>query len=149
MMSPPKIMWLLGYAGVTPFLLLFILLTRDNPFFFSTPIRLSMWLGIYAAIILSFLGAVSWGVALTKQTQLTSQQTSKLLVYGVLPSLLAWFSLLLPINIALAVMAGLIILAYLADLKMLSLLVSSQYLRLRFHLSIVVATLLILSSIFA
>ncbi len=149
MMSPPKIMWLLGYAGVTPFLLLFILLTRDNPFFFSTPIRLSMWLGIYAAIILSFLGAVSWGVALTKQTQLTSQQTSKLLVYGVLPSLLAWFSLLLPINIALAVMAGLIIMAYLADLKMLSLLVSSQYLRLRFHLSIAVATLLILSSIFA
>ncbi len=139
-------MWLLGYAGVIPFLVLFVFLTREKPFFFDTPIPLSMWLGIYAAVILSFLGAVSWGVALAKQTQSTPQQTNQLLVYGVLPSLLAWFSLLLPINIALAVMAGLILLAYLADLKMLSPLISKQYMRLRLHLSIAVAVLLTLSA---
>ena len=149
MMNSPRIMWLLGYAGVIPFLVLLVLLTQDKPFLLDTAIPLSIWLGIYAAVILSFLGAVSWGVALAKQTQLTPQQTNKLLIYGVLPSLLAWFSLLLPINIALAVMAGLIVLVYLTDLKMLSSLVSSQYLRLRFHLSITVATLLLLSSIFA
>lgn len=149
MMNSPRIMWLLGYAGVIPFLVLLVFLTQDKPFFLDTAISLSIWLGIYAAVILSFLGAVSWGVALAKQTQLTPQRTNQLLIYGVLPSLLAWFSLLLPINIALAVMAGLIVLAYLADLKMLSPLVSSQYLRLRFHLSITVATLLLLSSIFA
>ncbi len=141
-------MWLLGYAGVIPFLVLFIVLYRGKPTFFDMPIPLSLWLGIYAAIILSFLGAVSWGVALAMQTQITTQLKNRLLVYSVIPSLLGWFSLLLPINIALTVMSGLIVLAYLADLKMLSPHISSHYLRLRFHLSITVATLLVLSSLF-
>ncbi|WP_325808216.1 DUF3429 domain-containing protein [Cocleimonas sp. KMM 6892] len=153
MTNTSKTMYLLGYAGVIPFLLLAVLVARDQPSFFYSTIPLAVWLGIYAAVILSFLGAVSWGVALANQAQLNTKQTNQLLYYGVVPSLLAWLSLLLPINLALAVMAGLIVLAYLVDLLLLApclpATISSQYIRLRFHLSITVATLLLLSSIFA
>ena len=149
MLNSPKLMWLLGYAGVIPFLVLSVYVAQDKSLFFNTAIPLSLWLGIYAAVILSFLGAVSWGVALSRQSELSQQQINLLLVYGVLPSLFAWFSLLFPIKLALAIIAGLIVMAYVADLKMLSSRVSSQYLRLRFHLSISVATLLLISSFFA
>jgi hypothetical protein len=48
----------------------------------------------YAAVILSFLGAVHWGLALATP-QLDRTQTRHALGWGVLPSLLGWLALLL------------------------------------------------------
>jgi hypothetical protein len=48
----------------------------------------------YAAVILSFLGAVHWGLALATP-QLTKPQSWNALGWGVLPSLLGWLALLM------------------------------------------------------
>ena len=138
-------MWLLGYAGVIPFIVLFMYLYQDIPFFIDLPFSLSLWLGIYAALILSFLGAISWGVAISQQQNLTQLQIRNLLIYGVTPSLLAWFALLLPIKMALFVLSALIICAYIVDLRLLQPFVNSHYMKLRLHLSIAVSLLLALS----
>jgi Protein of unknown function (DUF3429) len=45
----------------------------------------------YAASILSFLGAIHWGLVMRDQTP-----AHTLLVWGVVPSLIAWVALLLP-----------------------------------------------------
>jgi Protein of unknown function (DUF3429) len=45
----------------------------------------------YGATILSFLGAIHWGFAMRD----ASTQSTNLLVWGVIPSLLAWVALLL------------------------------------------------------
>jgi len=48
----------------------------------------------YAAVILSFLGAVHWGLALSRP-QLAKPQVRTVLGWGVLPSLLGWAVLML------------------------------------------------------
>jgi hypothetical protein len=48
----------------------------------------------YAAVILSFLGAVHWGFALANP-QLTRLQTRQAFGWGVMPALLGWLALLL------------------------------------------------------
>ena len=87
MMPPsPTAVWL-GYAGLLPFVGL---------------AGTSLWLGslengrfaeallAYGASILSFMGAIHWGLALRNGTE----PDSKLLLWGVVPSLLAWVALL-------------------------------------------------------
>ncbi len=50
----------------------------------------------YAAIILSFLGAVHWGVALAAPVPSAAPQLARaFLVWGVIPPLLGWLALLL------------------------------------------------------
>jgi len=48
----------------------------------------------YAAVILSFLGAVHWGFAFANP-QLVKPQSRRALGWGVMPSLLGWLALLL------------------------------------------------------
>lgn len=52
----------------------------------------------YGAVILSFLGGIRWGLALRV---VDSAQRNRLMVLSVLPSLLGWFALFLPVNYAL------------------------------------------------
>jgi hypothetical protein len=86
MLPPPTAVWL-GYAGLLPFVGL---------------AGASLWLGhlengqlaqallAYGASILSFMGAINWGLALRN----SAAPDSKLLLWGVVPSLLAWVALL-------------------------------------------------------
>jgi hypothetical protein len=48
----------------------------------------------YAAVILSFLGAVHWGVVLAAPTT-TPQLARSFLMWGVVPALLGWLALLM------------------------------------------------------
>ena len=139
----PRIAWLLGYGGLLPFFVLFLLI-KLNPTAFSIDINLAgLWLLAYAAVILSFLGAVHWGVALFADSSLSVELSNRLYLYSVMPSILAWLVLLLPLKIALFSMAGLIVLAYVADRLLLFSLLESQYQRLRLHLTIAVSVLLL------
>ena len=138
----PRIAWLLGYGGLLPFFILTIavLLNAKLPLLGSA--RLDWWLVAYAAIILSFLGAVHWGVVIGLQDWLNERETRRMLMYSVVPALLAWFTLLLPVNIALLVMGVLIVGAYIIDTLWLFDRLKSDYAKLRLHLTIVAALLL-------
>jgi len=123
----PKDAWPLGLAGLLPFLAGVA----------------ALWLGLgwagfalaaYGAVILAFLGAVHWGLALA-QPGVASRAR---LVGGVLPSLVAWVALLAPLPVGLTMLAlGLVVFAVVETIAMRRGLLPGQYLRLRWVLTIV------------
>jgi hypothetical protein len=138
----PNMMWWLGYGGLIPFFILTLALLLGIPLPFLDQARLGWWLAAYAAVVLSFIGAVHWGVALGMQDRLEESELGKLLLFSVVPTVVAWFSLLLPINITLFVLAVLIVLAYFADSVLLFKKLSPGYGKMRLHLTVIVALLL-------
>jgi hypothetical protein len=96
--SPSSTAQALGYAGLLPFVSLALASYLVVPEF--QPELLSALRG-YAATILSFLGAIHWGLTLREATSST-----RLLLWGVLPSLLAWVALLLPMTSGLWLLAA-------------------------------------------
>ena len=77
---------LLGYAGLIPF----VALSAFQLIFPSSPYQEIVTLSLiaYGATIASFLGAIHWGFAMQQ-----SAPNRKLLLWGVIPSLLGWISL--------------------------------------------------------
>ena len=143
----PLTAWVLGFGGVIPFLVLFLaLLPGLSPGFVNSQ-DVALWLLAYAAIIVSFIGAVHWGVALAMDDGTGSNRGSNSFLYSILPALLAWFALLLPNNIALFVMAGLVMLAYGGDALLLFNRLKSDYSILRLYLTAAVSLLLLASGL--
>ena len=97
----------------------------------------------YAAVIVSFLGAVHWGVALSRDEPCVAN-----FLYGVIPSLLAWVLLIIPVKPALFAMAVIVVFAYVVDRSLLFDLLRYQYAAMRLHLTVIVATCLILAAAF-
>jgi hypothetical protein len=143
----PVTVWLLGFGGVIPFLLLFVALLLDFEPPSGIEIDVASWLLAYAAVIVSFLGAVHWGVALAMQEALSRGQLEQHFFYGVTPALLAWFVLLLPQPLAFFVMAALVMLAYGFDAMLLFRRLDSDYNVLRLYLTSAVTLLLIASGL--
>mgnify|MGYP000157996259 FL=1 len=143
----PMSVWLLGFGGVIPFLVLFLALLLGFEPGFMTSERITLWLLAYAAVIISFLGAVHWGVALTLDDKQFEKESGKYFVYGILPALLAWFALLLPHNISLFVMAALVMLAYGVDAMLLFKRLKCDYSILRLYLTTAVSLLLAASGL--
>ena len=88
----PRVPLALGLGGLLPFWGLALLLLLD----LTGALRLSpdaarLALATYGAVIASFLGGIRWGVALRED----NRDASRDLIVSVLPSLLAWASLLL------------------------------------------------------
>ncbi len=97
----------LGFGGLIPFVTLagaVWLGPADGRAFVGTAL-----LG-YAAIIVSFLGAIHWGLAMQNPAQ-----PAPLLVWGVLPSLLGWGALLLGPGPGLALIAALLWVCFAVD----------------------------------
>ena len=87
----------LGYAGLLPFIAGALgTVALDD-------LDQAEWAGrllvLYGAVILSFLGGVHWGVALAPN----ATRQKRLLVMGVVPSLVGWGSLALPYDQSLVV----------------------------------------------
>lgn len=99
----------LGSAGLIPFVMpLLIMLVGPEPW---RPLAATI-LRSYAAVILSFLGAVHWG------TTLWETDTARLwrsLGWSVTPSLLAWSALILPLAWSWMVLLGGFSAQYLVD----------------------------------
>lgn len=89
--SVPTIVSTLGYAGLIPFIGLAIALWL-SPEQYEPDIHHALL--TYAAIILSFMGAIHWGVAI----DIKSDKQKFQLGTSVIPPLLAWLALLLPLN---------------------------------------------------
>ena len=81
---------LLGYGGLLPFLGLAVAVFVDWQPLGIEPLP---WLAAYAATILSFVGAVHWGIGVAAP-DLPGRRTW--LIASVLPALVAWVALALP-----------------------------------------------------
>ena len=126
----------LGYAGLIPFFGLTIgaLIVRDA----GLRIILLDAQTVYAGLIASFLGGIHWGVSLVNSD--CSRRVG--IIWGVMPSLLAWPLLMLPTQFALPAFTVLFVAIWLIDLRLLA---SNAFLVLRTKLTVAVTISLILS----
>jgi hypothetical protein len=86
---PPIVTWL-GYGGLLPFLALAVALWVDSS-------NSSFWreaLVAYGAVILSFVGALHWGFAMS-QSGMSAHQRTHCFIWSVVPALMAWIALLM------------------------------------------------------
>ena len=131
--SGPSGALVLGYAGLLPFLAGVVLIAA------GTRAHGSQLLTAYAAVILAFVGAIHWGLALGHGDRRWRH-------YGasVLPALVAWLALLLPPAVALGVLAaglaGWRLWEYLADVPSYP----AWFARLRDHLTLGASVLVLL-----
>lgn len=121
----------LGHAGLLPFVagaaLVWLVRPEVNPF-------VAQALAAYAALIVSFLGGIHWGLAMR-----ADPPAPALLGWGVVPSLVAWPALLMRADAAL-VLHGLMLLAcYAVDRRLYPPQGAQGWLTLRFRLSAVAA----------
>ena len=139
----PRLAALLGAAGLVPFLVCAIAAARIDPAAGSNP-----WLAAlvaYAAAVLSFLGAIHWGLALAEADAAVGQRARLLL--GVLPALIASAALvtdrLLATELALALLiGGFIAVVVVEEQGHRRGLIPGGYMGLRWALSVVVVALL-------
>jgi len=129
----PHLRWL-GYGGLVPFAAFGLgawLLSTETLRHLSL-----LMLRVYGLSIVSFIGAISWGLAISVP-DLDQDERKSLLYWSVVPSLLACTSFLLPSSggcLTLAVIAALALAVDLRTAVRLSL--PSDWRMLRLHLSI-------------
>lgn len=90
--TPPRVVVWLGYGGLLPFMSLSLATVGANFMGADAP-----WFNIallsYGAAILSFVGALHWGFAMTLRDLSDSQRTAAF-VGSIVPALVAWLALL-------------------------------------------------------
>jgi hypothetical protein len=140
--SPPAWANVLGYAGLVPFVLL------SGAFFLPERVSLSfisLALSSYAVAIISFLGAIHWGLEMRDSQPATTNSTAW--IWGITPSLLAWLSTLLTAPFNLLFMAVLLWLCYRVDQKRYPHYHLELWLPMRFRLTLVASIACMLSSV--
>lgn len=138
--DPNQLARRLGYAGLIPFvggtLFIWLLLGRIDEEPFAFVVRA---LTGYAALILSFLGGMRWGLVMPSSQwhgPVPGYQRRALWT-GIAFSLMAWVGLLMPPHAGLAWLGAWLIACYLADRKHYLELGAAGWLTLRFRLSTV------------
>jgi hypothetical protein len=119
----------LGQAGLLPFIAgaLLVWLVHDELRPYTEHA-----LAIYAAVIVSFLGGIHWGVALRQ-----ARPDPRLLAWGVAPSLLAWVAAMMPPSAGLALLGAALVAGYLVDRRLYPAHGLQGWLTLRFRLTAV------------
>ena len=117
----------LAYAGLVPFVLGAALLWLVRP---DAHPYVAAALSGYAAAIISFLGGIHWGFAFAQP-----RPPMRLFAWGVVPSLVAWVSVVLPPYAGLVVQGLMLVVCYLVDRRIYPLQGAQQWLTLRFRLS--------------
>jgi len=124
----PVVLWL-GYGGLLPFVAGAALAWLLPPS--ARPLAVAA-LGAYAAVIVSFLGGIHWGIGFR-------DGTPGLFLWGVVPSLMAAMALLLAPRQALWLLAVMLLLCYAVDRRVYPVHRLQAWLGLRLHLSVVAA----------
>lgn len=148
----------LGYAGLIPFLGLAVLTGVFSGT--ETASTLAHYNLIYALCIVSFLGAVHWGLAISLLNQEQPAYLAGLdqaafetrsFIWGVTPSLLAWLAgSFSPPEYTLWILAVILAFVWLVDQRMLKPMKAfEQYLKLRNHLTLGAIAGLLLTACFA
>lgn len=89
--APRTVLWL-GYGGLLPFISLSLATVGAN-FLGADAAWFNIALLSYGAAILSFVGALHWGFAMTLRGMSESQRTAAF-VGSIVPALVAWLALL-------------------------------------------------------
>ena len=104
-----------GFSGLTPFLILAL-----SAWTFPDPYRLLVFdiLVHYAAVILSFVGAVYWGLALCDFNNRSKSDKKMWIMFGwsVIPALIAWIATQMVLSVALLVLILGFVSAFIFDL---------------------------------
>jgi hypothetical protein len=142
--APAPLLHLLGYAGLIPFVVFGAAAWLGSAHWQAFSLHA---LGVYGAVILSFLGAVHWGLFLLDRSHQVLGQPAP--IWAVIPSVAAWAALLMPMVPGLTVLLLLFPLVLWVDhgsLRRFHL--PSGYIQLRGYLTLG-GTLSLLSGIFA
>lgn len=137
----PSRFTILGYGGLLPFLGLALLVCfggeyRDN---------LAEALVGYGAVILSFVGALHWGFAMTLPA-LPATERQQRLVWSVMPALIGWVAMLLPVSWGCWVLASGFTVHLWQDRKLANFM-PGWYMPMRVRLTVVASLCLVLSAI--
>ena len=134
----------LGHGGLIPFGLLALTVWLVSG---DLQAWVAMALVAYAALIVSFLGGIHWGIGWQaglrdlqdKRTPRALHAQRRHFLWGFVPSLLAWPGVLMPAFAGLAWLGVLLIICYLADRALYPRAGLQKWLNLRFRLSAVAA----------
>jgi hypothetical protein len=125
-----KLIARLGYAGLVPFvmlaLLMWIVTAEAHPF-------VAIALSAYGATIAAFLGGIHWGIGLRHN----APQRKLHMVWGVIPSLVAWVAVIMPAFAGLPLLAVLLVACYLVDRKTWPEAGLRDWMTMRFRLTVV------------
>jgi SAM-dependent methyltransferase len=138
---PPIVAWL-GYGGLLPFVLLAATALAGGAY--SALGRHALL--TYGAVILSFVGAVNWGVAMTLP-DLGEPRRRQVWLWSVVPALLAWVALLLAPAVAGVLMVAGFVAQYAQDRRLArDAAVPAWYLPLRLRLTAAVCLCLVVGA---
>ncbi len=121
----------LGYGGLLPFVFGAALVWLVQG---EARAHAAQAMSAYAAVIVSFLGGIHWGLAFRR-----AQPPLALLAWGVVPSLVAWAAVLMPPGAGLVVHGAMLALCYGVDRRIYAAQGVARWLTLRFRLSAVAA----------
>lgn len=121
----------LAYGGLLPFLLgaLLVWAVRSD-----VQAYVALALSAYAALVLSFLGGIHWGLAMRQPGRVPQA-----LWWGVVPSLVAWPAVVMPPDGGLVIHGVMLVVCYLVDRRLYPLQGAASWLTMRFRLSAVAA----------
>jgi hypothetical protein len=125
----PPVALLLGFGGLVPFITLAVL-----SFVVPSVHRPAVMFGLlaYGVTIVSFLGAIHWGL-----TMIENIPSKRQLLWGVVPSLLAWISLMVQVEWGLLLVAAVLLLCLVVDYQIYPDFGLDHWLGMRLILSIV------------
>jgi hypothetical protein len=128
----------LGYLGLIPIVVSTIMIFLDS-------YHLMFWRNMlltYAVVILSFLGALHWAFAMTLDN-LAAKKRQTMMVWSVLPSLIAWVALFIPPKFGFLLLSCFFVFALLMDIKLAKIVIlPTWYIPLRFRLTVVMTSCL-------
>jgi hypothetical protein len=143
--GPPTWANLLGYGGLIPFAVL------SAAFFLPVHIShtfINHALSSYTVAIISFLGAIHWGLEMREMRESPTATTNPApWIWGITPSLLAWVATLLTPPFNLLFMAVLLWLCYRVDQKRYPHYHLELWLPMRFRLTLVASIACMVSSV--
>ena len=125
----------LAYAGLLPFVLGALLVWAVRA---EVQAYVALALSAYAAVVLSFLGGIHWGLAM-RQPQPATTGLARSLVWGVVPALVAWPAAVMPPDAGLVILGAMLIVSYAVDRRLYPAHGVAAWLTLRFRLSAVAA----------
>ena len=128
----------LGVAGLIPFVVL-ALLNFATESSYKNIIILSLL--AYGASICSFLGAIHWGLTMRDKTP-----NKIYLVWGVVPSLIAWVSLMIKPELGLLLITALLWLCLFVDSRVYPKYLLTHWLPMRLILTITASTACLISA---
>lgn len=132
--DPPALALRLGYAGLAPFvlgaLLTWVVRPDAHPYVVDA-------LAKYAAVIVSFLGGLQWGLRIRPAGPLDAAVVPPGFLWGIFASLAAWVAVVMPAYAGLVVQGALLIACYAYDRRSYPELGAAGWLTLRFRLTAV------------